>query len=159
MVNNFLNAEAVEPVDYIAQRTRLQEQKFFMTYSDDRGVPFHISPEKPESIILRRQNQCLVLFRGVVHPQLTELLSNTNLNMGILLSSNEYRAVPSIESYCYALIGTKGDQRPSFREAIKELYRRDWVLADPAEVNFKVDGPLYVSNYIKLIVANSLLSF
>lgn len=159
MVNHYYTYDANGPVNYFEPLSHIKERQFVVTYSDDRGIPFHLSPEKPESIILKRQDEYLVLFRGVLHPRLCDLLLHSNLKIGILLSANEFKSTPSIENFYYALISTNSDLKPTFKTAIKELYGKDWVLSDPDQIDFIADGPSYVEDYIKLIVTNSLLSF
>ena len=81
--------------------------------------------------LFHRAAETLILFQGCPDPKLTKLLQASNVAIGVLLSSDEFKACPSISKYSYALIGTAKDKRPSYLHAIKELSLNGWKAVDP----------------------------
>ncbi len=83
--------------------------------------------------LFQRATETLILFQGCPDPKLNKFLETSNVSIGVLLSSDEFKSCPSISKYSYALIGTVKDKRPSYTHAIKELSLNGWKVIDPSK--------------------------
>ncbi len=92
----------------------------------------------------QRATETLILFQGCPNPKLIKLLQVSNVAIGVVLSSDEFKSCPSIAKYSYALIGTVKDKRPSYTQAIKELSMNGWKVVDPS----KETGALIGHNFL-----------
>ena len=97
--------------------------------------------------LFQRATETLILFQGCPDPKLNKFLETSNVSIGVLLSSDEFKSCPSISKYSYALIGTVKDKRPSYTHAIKELSLNGWKIVDPSKETLTHIG----SNFLAII--------
>ena len=102
--------------------------------------------------LFQRATETLILFQGCPNPKLAKLLQDSNVAMGVLLSSDEFKSCPSISKYSYALIGTVKDERPSDTHAIKELSLNGWKMVEPR----KETGAPIANNFLAFTTKQSI---